>query len=258
MSGPRVITLVFMSAVVFLLAARAGQPRPRLDPGVIDEMRRIEFSQINYNDEAEPYYGYIKGSVPILISAPHGAKHYRAAERRWKHQDAYTSSLAIVLGRLTGAHVLYVKNKTREDPNNDPGTEYKEALKKIVKESHIRFVLDLHGSSPERTKVDIGIMDDSPSLCSCPTFRGALEEAFAGFVPKVFNQRFAARGDNTITCFARNDLGIEAAQVEINAGYRIVESKTSDFKADPGKVRELIERLRDAVEAINERIKAAS
>jgi len=250
--------LIFMSAVVFLLAARAGQGRPRLDPGIVDEMRSIEFSRINYNEEADPYYGYIKGSVPVLISAPHGAKHYRAAEGRWKSQDAYTSSLAIVLGRLTGVHVLYVKNKTHEDPNNDAGTQYKEALKEIVKENRIRFVLDLHGSAADRPKVDIGIMDDSPSMCSCPTFRGALEKAFAGFVPKVFNQRFAARGGGTITCFARNDLGIEAAQVEINANYRIVESKATGFKADPKKVLELVERLRDAVEAVNARIATPS
>ncbi len=245
------ITLIFMSAVPFLLTARAGQARTRLDPAIVDQMRRIEFTQINYNEEADPYYGYIKGSIPVLISAPHGAKHYRAAEGRWRSQDAYTSSLAIMLGRLTGAHVLYVKNKTREDPNNDTGTEYKEALRKIVKENHIRFVLDLHGSSADRPRVDIGIMDDSPSMCSCPTFRGALEKVFAGFVPKVFNQHFAARGGGTITCFARNDLGIEAAQVEINADYRIVESKARDFRADPKKVLALVERLRDAVEAID-------
>ncbi len=126
-------TAVLSAAFVFFLAARIGRAGERVSPGVVDEMRRIEFAQINYDDEATPYYGYIKGSIPVLISAPHGAKHYRAAEGAWRKEDAYTASLAIVLGRLTGAHVLYVKNKTTEDPNNDTGTQYKEFLKKIDK-----------------------------------------------------------------------------------------------------------------------------
>ncbi len=251
-------TAVLMAAFVFILAARTGRAGVHVDPGVVDEMRRIEFAQIDYDDEATPYYGYIKGSIPVLISAPHGAKHYRAAEGAWRKEDAYTASLAIVLGRLTGAHVLYVKNKTTEDPNNDTDTQYKEFLKKTIKKNHIRFVLDLHGAAPGRSKVDIGIMDNASSLCSCPTFRGCLEDAFTGFEPKLFNQNFAAKGAGTVTFFCRNDLGIEAAQVEINANYRIVEGKTSGFKADPEKVRELIERLRDAIEAVNGRLRTTS
>ena len=258
MRESKVVTVVLMAAFVFFLAVRTGRAGVQVGPGVVDEMRRIEFAQINYDDEATPYYGYIKGAIPVLISAPHGAKHYRAAEGAWRKEDAYTASLAIVLGRLTGAHVLYVKNKTTEDPNNDTGTQYKEFLKKIIKENHIRFVFDLHGAAPGRSKVDIGVMDDSPSLCSCPTFRGCLEDAFAGFEPELFNRRFSAKGAGTVTFFCRNDLGIEAAQVEINANYRIVEGKTSGFRADPENIRELVERLRDAIEAVNGRMRATS
>lgn len=237
------------------LAGQAAPARP--GPGLLEEMRRIEFESVSYDEEATPYYGYIKGSIPILISAPHGAKHYRAAKGAWKAEDAYTSSLAIVLGRLTGAYVLYVKNKTREDPNSDAVTAYKDFVKEIVRENRIRFVLDLHGSAGRRPKVDIGIMEASPSACSCPTFRDVLQGAFADLEPRVFNQRFSAQGAGTITCFARKSLGIEAAQVEINANYRIVESKSRDFRADPRNVLDMIERLRKAIVAINERIGGA-
>jgi len=252
------IEVIFVAAMLFFLMTRAGQAAPA-GPGarLLEEMRRIEFTCINYDEEATPYYGYIKGSIPILISAPHGAKHFRAAEGVWKAEDAYTSSLAIVLGQLTGAHVLYVKNKTREDPNSDSGTAYKEFLKGVVRENDIRFVLDLHGSAGRRPKVDIGIMENSPSLCSCPTFRAVLEEAFSD-MPSVFNQCFSARGAGTVTRFARNILGIEAAQVEINRNYRIVESKSRGFRADPKNILDLAERLRKAIVAINAGIGCAS
>jgi hypothetical protein len=250
------MSALLAAGVIFFLLRDAGKADCR-EPTVKipEEMRQIEFTRISYDEEAYPYYAYIKGAIPFLISAPHGACHFRTAEGAWKREEAYTSSLAIVLGRLTGAHVLFVKNKTGEDPNNDAGTNYKEALEKAVKENRIKFVLDLHGSDARRPfKIDVGIMHISRSLCSCPTYRDIMEKIFAGFEPRIFNQRFSAGGEGTITCFARNSLGIEAAQIEINANYRIVESKSTGFKADPRNILDLAERLRSLIMAINEKI----
>ncbi|GEM_PF-465900 len=259
MRGFLMIEVIVVAAMVSGLITRAGQAESfGTGASLLEEMRRIELESISYDQEATPYYGYIKGSIPILISAPHGAKHFRAAEGAWRAEDAYTASLAIVLGRLTGAHVLYVKNKTREDPNSDTGTAYKDFLKDVVRENHIQFILDLHGSAGRKPKVDIGIMETSPSLCSCPQFRDILEGAFADLEPIVFNQRFPARAAGTITCFARKSLGIEAAQVEISRNYRIVESKSTGFKADPKNVVDMIERLKKVILAISERIGRAS
>ncbi len=252
----RIMAAVLVAGIMFCLPPETGKADCR-EPAVkiTDEMRQIEFARINYDDEADPYYGYIKGSIPVLISAPHGAKHFRTAEGVWKEADAYTSSLAIVLGRLTGAHVLFVKNKTEEDPNNDAGTTYKKALEKVVKENHIKFVLDLHGCEARRPfKIDVGIIHASRSLCSCPSYRDVMEEVFAGFEPRIFNQRFSAATEGTITCFARNSLNIEAAQIEINANYRIVEGKTTGFRADPRNVLDLVERLRRVIVAIDKKI----
>ena len=226
---------------------------PEID--ILRDMRAIEFGQIDHDTPADPYFAYIRGTTPILVSAPHGAKHYRTKEARWKAEDAYTASLAVELGKLTGAHVLYVKNKAGEDPNNDEGTHYKEFLKKVVKENDIRFVLDLHGSDSHRPyKIDVGIMNNVVALCSCPTYRDLIEHTFSGFEPRVFNQNFSARGKGTVTYFAKNVLGIEAAQIEINANYRIVESKSTGFKADPRNILDLVTRLRSLIAAINEKI----
>ncbi|MGA3173115.1 MAG: hypothetical protein ABSE25_01665 [Syntrophorhabdales bacterium] len=195
-------------AALFFPAARVRQADSRESAAwVLEEMRHIEFSAINYDDE------------------------------------------------VTGAHVLYVKNRTREDPNNDMGTKYKEALKEAVEKNRIGFILDLHGSGGSRPfKIDIGIMDNSPARCSCPTFRDILEKVFADFEPRIFNQRFPARSGGTITCFARNSLGIEAAQVEINANYRIVRSKSTGFETDPANIVDLTKRLRRVIEAADNRI----
>ncbi len=225
---------------------------------VLENMKRTEFTRIDYGREADPYYGYIEGTIPILISAPHGARHYRTKEHRWKDEDAYTSSLAVELGRLTGAHVLFLKNKAPEDPNNDAGTRYKEFLKKVVEERHIKFVLDLHGAAGAQPfRIDVGILKPGTAI-SCPTYKPIIQSVFSGFQPDTFNKRFTANGRGTITCFARRKLGIEAAQVEINARYRIVESKSTGYRADGRDVLGLVEMLRTMILEINRAISASA
>jgi len=248
-----------------------GQERKemRLPLQILEDIKQIEYNEIKYDEESPDYYGFIKGSIPILISAPHGAKHFRRRENRWKGEDEYTSSLAIKLAQLTGAYVIYVKNKTREDPNNNPTSRYKIAVAKAVKDYNIKFLLDLHGSDEARPfKVDIGIIKDETEKSSCPTFKEAMREAFSDFEPKMFNKKFCANDACTLTFFARNELGIEAAQVEINARYRIVERKPDSskakrsiephFKADEKNVLALVIRLERVIHEIDREIKACN
>ncbi|MGA2107765.1 MAG: hypothetical protein ABSH25_08970 [Syntrophorhabdales bacterium] len=253
----RIAGIPFLAWAILFLSPMQVAMGSRAEPDMetLRHMKEIEFALIEYDREARPYYGYVKGSIPILISAPHGARHFRTSEGRWKKEDAYTSSLALELGKLTGAYVLYLKNKAGEDPNNDRGTAYKEFLKKVVEENNIRFVLDLHGADGRRLfKVDVGIMDDAVARCSCPTFRPLFEKTFAGFEPELFNKDFPAHNEGTITSFARKSLGIEAAQVEINARYRVVESKTTGFKADPERVLAMVRRLKKLILEIDRAI----
>jgi hypothetical protein len=218
---------------------------------LLEDIKKIEFTVIRCDEQSADYFRYIGGRIPILISAPHGAKHYRKrdGEGHWKKEDAYTSSLAIKLGQLTGAHVIYAKYKAGEDANNDPRSAYKDFLKKVVREHEIKFVIDLHGARGSQPfKVDVGTMSDTPGESSCPTFRPIIQKAFAGFEEHLFNKHFAASGCGTITSFVRNDLGIEAAQFEINARYRIVESRSNPvFKASEQDVLDMVGRLEQMI-----------
>ena len=62
---------------------------------ILQDIRNIEFSRIDYNRESEDYFEIIEGEIPVLLSAPHGAKHYRNGS--FKEEDEYTASLAIKL-----------------------------------------------------------------------------------------------------------------------------------------------------------------
>jgi len=237
---------------------------PQQEKKVLEELISFEFDQIRY-DVAEPdCYAYLQGRIPILISAPHGAKHYR--QNRWKGEDEYTSSLAVVLGRLTGAHVLYTKCKTPEDPNHDGKARYKPLLAKIVRDQGIRFLLDLHGSNPRRPfKVDVGIHAEKKEESSCPSYMEIIRSVFSDFQSPLFNRYFPARGKGTITSFCRKELGIEAAQFEISGRYRIVRRKPDsswakaggdpDFRAEEMDVLDLLSRMVSMIHRIHQKMK---
>jgi len=260
------VLCTFFLLFVTEAAVNSSEKPLRAGTQIVEDIRNIEFNEISYDVANSDYYGYIKGKIPVLISAPHGAKHFRTREKRWKGEDEYTASLAIKLGQLTGAHVIYVKNMAGEDPNHDFTTRYKSAVAKAVKDYNIKFVLDVHGAKEDQPfKVDIGILSNEASKSSCPSFRETIREAFSDFEPEVFNKKFGAKGRGTVTFFARNELGIEAAQVEINAKYRIVERKPDSskaksgvqpyFKANEDDVLSLVTRLERMILGIDQKIK---
>jgi hypothetical protein len=232
---------------------------------LLEEIRKIEFEQIDYQKEDHEYFGVIKGNIPILISAPHGSKHMRNG--LWKEEDEYTSSIAIKLGQMTGAHVIYVKNRTTEDSNFDESAKYKDAAKRLIKEERIKFLADIHGAKPSRNfKIDVGVINEKDmDKCSCRELMPVIAKALKDFQTPLFNQNFSANHPGTMTFFARNKCGIEAAQFEINARYRIIERKPDsskavkgedpDYKAKEEDVLELFNRMMDMILKIERKIR---
>ena len=123
-------------------------------------------SDICYQEYAgtdDPEYLHVAGILPILISAPHGAVHTRYGSK--KDEDEYTAGLARLIGAITGSHVIYARRRSRTDPNADPSAPYKQALRQIVNENDINFVLDLHGAKKDQ---EFGIALGTMHGKSCP------------------------------------------------------------------------------------------
>lgn len=233
---------------------------------ILRDIRTIEFEGIQYSRESADYFGIIEGRIPVLLSAPHGARHLR--DGTWKGEDEYTSSLAIKLGELTGAHVIFVKNQTREDSNYILNTRYKDAIRKLVDERGIKFLADIHGADIGRDyKINIGIIDEEDmGKCSCPRCKSIIEETLRNFQYPLFNlDAFTAELPGTVTSFARHICGVEAAQFEINAQYRIVDRKPDSTRAIAGdepvlrakeeRVLELVQCLEEMAVRINEEVR---
>jgi hypothetical protein len=59
------MSALLAAGVIFFLLRDAGKADCR-EPTVKipEEMRQIEFTRISYDEEAYPYYAYIKGAIP--------------------------------------------------------------------------------------------------------------------------------------------------------------------------------------------------
>ena len=218
-----------------------------------------------YANDKQPEYAYIKGNIPILISAPHGAVHTR--EGNIKEEDEYTAGLARLIGNRTGAHVIYARRKSKTDPNTDTTAPYKQKLLQIAQENKIIFVLDLHGANKDRNfGIALGTMHGKS--CSQDE-KQKIIDAFGRHGISVLGNRLSHLDeDNQLSgegsdhrepivkfCY-RNS--IPATQIEINAWLRIPKRREDasapdkNFKGDQGLIINIINAFSDIVSSIGE------
>ena len=223
-------------------------------------LRDFEESQVRYRDDPPPgqaAFHYHPGTRPVLVSAPHGALHWRCGE--WKGEDEYTAALAHVLAERTGAHALYTLRRIRPDPNFEDDSDYKRTLARLLQEHHISLVLDLHGARRGR---DFGLELGTMGGITCPDYETIIIRhlEWQGFVRNHrrsldrlwVNQLFKGGArQRTVTRFVWEQCGVNAAQIEINAHLRVVRRKPDavlyseepNFTADPLRLRRAVNAL---------------
>lgn len=219
-------------------------------------------SDVRYQEYAsadEPEFLHVPGTLPILISAPHGAVHTRNGD---KGEDEYTAGLARLIGSRTGAHVLYARRKSRTDPNKDSDVPYKQYLQRIVHEHKNNFVLDLHGAKVKRDfGVALGTMhgescSEREKLLIISTFeKYGISEAGKGFSRLDIDNLLPGEGSEqreTVIKFCHKN-SLPAVQLEINAGLRIPIRRQDatlhaiPFLGDPKLIKKMIAALSDVV-----------
>jgi hypothetical protein len=238
---------------------------------LVDLEADVRYQNPPVGDELE--FGYTPGRVPILISAPHGAKHARfypkIGKRKCKDEDEFTAGLARLVAEKSGAHVIWLRRKSSKDGNSDLLCRYKDEVSDIVHRNSIRFVLDIHGvRAGRRFGIALGTADGE----SCkPETQDLIIETLsrfdftaAGSVDheerlrriEVNAEGYKASGCGTITRQVSNKLGIGAAQLELNAHLRIPQrrkdaSSKEHFETDdPVLIVKTVEALTELVHVL--------
>ncbi len=209
------------------------------------------------------------GQRPVLVSAPHAARHLR--DGAWKREDEYTAAFAQWLHEQAGAYALYPTHRIAPDPHDDADSgAYKQALADLVPRHGIRLVLDLHGARGDR---DFALALGTINGQTCHSYEAAIIAAFQaqGFLAAgasssldrlALNPARYAGGTHrpTVTRFVWQVLGIAAIQIEINAWARIVERLPEsyaaqrgiapDFRGEPDRIRRVLAALSHITEAV--------
>jgi hypothetical protein len=231
------------------------------------KLRQFEETLVRYREDppqGQLPFRYVPGSKAVLISAPHGALHWRNGG--WKGEDEYTAALAYVLAEQTGAHALLTVRRIRPDPNFEDDSDYKRTLARLLKEHDIELVLDLHGARRGR---DFGIELGTMSGVTCPDYEATIIRhlEWQGFVrdhrrslDRLWVNRLFKGGarQRTVTRFVWEKCGVNAAQIEINAHLRVVCRKSDamlypdepNFAADPVRLRRTGQALIRIIRAV--------
>jgi hypothetical protein len=238
------------------------------------ELVALERRIVAYDEsppEGESGLAVLEGSRPVLVSAPHSARHWRGG--RWKREDEYTAALAHWLHDRLGVHALYASHRLTPDPHDDGDAgHYKRLAAEIVTRHAIRLVLDLHGArgdrdfalalgtiygqtcAPYETSIVAVLGETGLHLDSCATSLDRM----------ALNPRRYAGGSHrpTVTRYLWQTTGVAAMQLEINAWVRIVErlpisyaalnGEAPNFRGDPGRIQRTLDGLARIIALVGE------
>ncbi|QKS72400.1 S-layer homology domain-containing protein [Paenalkalicoccus suaedae] len=177
------------------------------------------FAANGYRGQGDEDFVFVKGSEDsrILITAPHATSHIR--EGAPKISEGYTGAIALLLHEYTGAHILYIARESI-DPNYYNNIPFKEEMRRIAVDEGIDLVIDLHGAARERD-FDLDVGTDGGELINQGEVLSLFDAMARYDISNVGeNLLFTAGGSANIANFSKNELGIEAMQLEINRQFR--------------------------------------
>ena len=199
----------------------------------INELENMEF----FDD-----YTILKGSIPVLFSAPHTMYQLRD-DGTTKLKEPYTKAIAIYLNKYCNTYAIVKNNDTGIDSNRDNYDQYNVEMRRLIKENNIKLVIDLHGASKDREfDIEIGTLYNLSADFS--TIK-ELEEAFTENGINNINHNNPFKGGAiTQGIYSLDD--VDVIKIEINGKYR-------DYN-DPESLEKLIQSLKNFIKQYNEYI----
>jgi N-formylglutamate amidohydrolase len=187
-------------------------------------------------------YTILKGSIPVLFSAPHTMYQLRD-DGTTKLNEPYTKAIALYLNKYCNTYAIVKNNDTGIDSNRDNYDQYNVEMRRLIKENNIKLVIDLHGASKDR-KFDIEFGTLYNLSADFSTIK-ELEEAFTENGINNINHNNPFKGGAiTQGIYSLDD--VDVIQIEINGKYR-------DYN-DPESLEKLIQSLKNFIKQYNEYI----
>ncbi len=162
---------------------------------------------------------YLKGDIPILITAPHSTTHRRKG--KLKRFETFTAAIVTILHAKTKAHVLYSNSFQETDPNYYDDNSFKKEIEKIISNNEIKIGIDIHGTGEKRSHaIYPGMGANREFIRNKEEIAKTLEASFRSHGIEIGSEHlFPAYKQKTVSRYLYNS-GIYALQIEINKRYR--------------------------------------
>ncbi|RQN37250.1 N-formylglutamate amidohydrolase [Paraburkholderia tropica] len=184
-------------------------------------------AQLYFDNEQS--FNVIRGSLPIIISAPHCGGMIRNGQA--KSPEVGTASVALMLNAILGASVIYTTGMGKLDPASVPHCGFKDALTGLVEINPPLLLIDIHALHSLRSiDCDLGSMHGK-SLLESSFFAESLKSHFrsSGLNP-ITENKYPATGPWTITRWGF-ERRIPSLQCEINSRWLIYpQAERSQFE----------------------------
>lgn len=213
---------------------------------IIDKLSKLEkqFSRNRYGGGGNKNFIIKKGTIPVIVSAPHAIIQLREGQIKWS--DKLTGALALFLHLSTGCHAICSARYSEADYNYDTeetkGNPYQIELAKYIVGNDIKVLIDLHGASINREfAIEMGtaplrneegeIIGDKNLSLHGRTFISNLVKYTFDFIfrdleadkKEIWHNRvFDAGTQNTVTKYISSHTSCSCIQLEINSFYRDV------------------------------------
>ena len=175
----------------------------------------------------------------ILVSAPHSVNHLRRGHL--KTAEPYTGALAYAVWEAARQPAIVRTHGPAGDPNWDPGSPYKEAIRAAAGRGEIRCVLDLHGAARER-RFDVALGTAGIDLPWLDDVVEVFDQAGLSRVA-INHPRFNAAHPGTVTWFVGRELGLPALQIELNRCWREPVDRPAEYRQALSALIALADRL---------------
>ena len=233
--------------------------------GLLKTLKSLD-SQFEYRKTAAdgtPWFKSVTGRLPVLVSAPHACMHQRDGVD--KMQEEYTGALAFYMAERCQCSAIATNHKTSEDPNWDVTSDYKTAVKSLVLENGIKFLIDLHGMT---NRYNMGVAIGTINGSSCSVDQIIPHFIDSGFVLADNDENQSQESwrtlaidhpkftgglvNHTMTRFASQQLNIQAVQVELASEVRVVEYKATpdwpyDYYGSPHAIEATVTALQSLI-----------
>lgn len=186
-------------------------------------MKKFSFKRFNdrrkkfLKENANQSFQILKGSIPVMISAPHGVSQVRLGA--FKFAEPGSLGLALEIQEQTDAHLIAKTENRNDDANFDDVCPYKEELKRYIKKNKIKYLFDIHGLAKKRPiDINLGVnfgANVKPNEKLFDFLNQRLNKK--GFVVSI-DQPFCGKS-GTVSGYISKELGIWTIQFEVNYKY---------------------------------------